>query len=157
LNDFFQRYAPEIKPLAARQDCLGQAMRLGGGKNEFHRGWRLLKGFQQCVESVFSNLVHFIDNVNLERATRRLIANVFDDLPDLIDSAIGGAINFDYIDTISLDNFFALNAFVTRGWSRTPSAIQRFRENPSCGCFSDSANASEQVGVSYTACSYSIL
>ena len=101
--------------------------------------------------------MHFIDNVNLERAARRLIANIFDDLTNLIDSAIRGAIDFDYIDTISLDDFFALNAFVTRGWSRTLSAIQCFGENPSCGCFPDSANASKQVGVSYTACSYSIL
>src|SRR5688572_3151110 len=132
-------------------------MRLGGGKNKFHRSWRLLKGFQECIESVFSNLVDFINDVNLERAARRLIANVFDNLTNLVNSAIGGAVDFDDIDTISLDDFLTLNAFVTRDWSRALSAIQCFGENPSCGCFADAANPSKQVSVSYTACSYGIL
>jgi hypothetical protein len=101
--------------------------------------------------------MNLIDDVNLERAVCRLIANVLNDLANLIDSAIGGAVDFDNIDTASLNDFSALNAFVTWSWRRTLSAIQCLGENPSRRCFADPANPGKQISVSYTARSYGIL
>ena len=91
--------------------------------------------------------MNFIDDVNLKSALSRLIADIFDDLANLIDAAIGRTVDFENVDRIALGNLMTLSADATRSSGWPIIAIQRLGENSRCGCFAHSAHAGEQKCV----------
>src|SRR5581483_4347547 len=60
----------------------------------------LLQRLQQRIESRVSDLVGFVQDVDLEPVTGWPITRCFPQLANLIDSAIGCGINFDHVDRI---------------------------------------------------------
>jgi hypothetical protein len=122
-------------------------MRFGGRENKFDRWRRFFQSLQQRVERIFGDLVNFIDDVNLKSALSRLIADIFDDLANLIDAAIGRTVDFENVDRIALGNLMTLSADATRSSGWPIIAIQRLGENSRCGCFAYSAHAGEQKCV----------
>ncbi len=91
--------ATKIIALAARQNRFRQAMRFGGRQNKLDRRRRLFQSLQKRIESVFGDLVHFVDDVDLKAAFRRLVADVLDDLAHLIDAAIRRAVDLKHVDS----------------------------------------------------------
>ncbi len=118
LDDFPQTNAAKIVTLATRKNSRRQAMRFGGRENKFDRWRRFFQSLQQRVERIFGDLVNFIDDVNLKSASSRLIADIFDDLANLIDAAIRRTVDFENVDRIALGNLMTLSADATRssGW-----------------------------------------
>ena len=122
-------------------------MRLGGCENKFDRWRRFFQSLQQRVERVLGDLMNFIDDVNLKSALSRLIADIFDDLANLIDAAIGRTVDFENVDRIALGNLLTLSADAARSRGWTIIAIQRLGENArECG-LARAARAGEEVGV----------
>src|SRR6185369_11268899 len=83
--------------LAARRDGGRNLVRFGSAENKNDPGRRLFDGFQQRVKGFACDLVRFIDDENLVAVANGTIAYVFTKLAHLINAAIGGGINLDYI------------------------------------------------------------
>ncbi|MBI2089824.1 MAG: hypothetical protein HYT78_13990 [Deltaproteobacteria bacterium] len=66
---------------------------LKASQNEFDERRRLLQGLQERVEGVPRDLVDFIDDVDLEAARGGLVARILNELADLVDPAVGSAVD----------------------------------------------------------------
>src|SRR5688572_21283917 len=104
-------------------------MRLRGRQDKFYRRRRLLKSFQKSIERIFRDLVHFVDDVDFEAAVRRLIANVLDDLADLIDTAVRGAVDFENIDRVALRDLPAVTALAAGRRGRALITVDRLGQD----------------------------
>ncbi len=93
--------------LAARADGLRNILGLGGGHHKDDVAGRLLQRFKQRIEGGVGDLVRFVENVDFEAVARRTIAGGFAQFADFVDAAIGGRINFDYVDRVAGANFGA--------------------------------------------------
>src|ERR1700723_1938058 len=100
--------------------------------------------------------MRFVEDINFEAIARWTITRTFSEFANLIDAAIGGRVNFDYVDGIAGANFGAGIANPA-GFGhrlvvgvRSRSAIQRHREDTRDCSFPDSAMSAEDVAVRYT-------
>ena len=93
--------------LAARADGLGNVLGLRGGEHEDDVIWRLFQSFEECVESSVGDLMGFVENVDFEAVACGAIAGGFAEFADFVDAAVGGSIDFDYINGIAGANFGA--------------------------------------------------
>src|ERR1044072_9421697 len=150
LNNLPQADAPKVEALAGRQNRRRQAVRLSRGENEFDRRRWLLEGLQKRVEGVLGDLVHLVDDVDFETTLGRLIADVFDDLADLIDATIGSAVDFEHVDGIALRDLLAVNALAAGRWCRSLLAVERLCEDARSGRLTNTAHAGEKKGVRNT-------
>ena len=114
--------------LAAGPDGLRNVLGLGGRHHEDDVRRRLFQCLQQGIESCISNLVSFVEDVDLEAVARGRITGSIAQFANLIDSAVGGGVDFDHIDRIALADFGAgfANAAGLRRWPLG-------RANFSCG------------------------
>ena len=110
---------------------------------------RFLQRLQQGIESRIGNLVGFVENVNLEAVARRTVTRGFAQFANLVDAAIGGSVDFDYIHGISGANLGAGFADSARLGDRLVrrAAVQRHRQNARHGGLSDAAVTAENVAV----------
>jgi hypothetical protein len=69
-------------------------------------------------------------------------------LTNLIDAAIGRAIDLKNVYRDSLGNLLTVRALVARSRSRTIFAVQRLGKNPCCRGLSYSAHAGKEIGMS---------
>ena len=74
--------AAEIKALAARENSHRQLMRRCGGEDKNHMSRRLLQGFEDSIESVIGQHMHFVDDIDLIAFLGR---SVFDPLAQITD------------------------------------------------------------------------
>ena len=72
-------------------------MRLRCGKEELHRRRWLFKRFEEGVKGLFCEHVHFVDDVDFIISRRGSIAHRFVQLTNIINAAIGGAVDFNHI------------------------------------------------------------
>jgi len=97
LDDQARRNPPQIEPLAARQDCRQHFLRFRRGEEKLHvRGW-FFERFEQRIERLRREHVHFVDDVNLEPATRWRVADGLAQLADLLDAIIRRAVDFQHV------------------------------------------------------------
>jgi hypothetical protein len=94
--------------------------------------------------------VHFVDDIDFEAALRRLVTDIFDDLADLIDAAVGRAIDFQNIDGFAAGDLLAVAALIARRRRWSLFTIQRFREDARGGGFAHSAYTGKKIRVGDT-------
>ncbi len=63
---------------------------------------RLFERFQKRIEGGIGDLVRFVENVDFEAVARGAIAGGLAEFADLVDPAIGGGVNFDYVDGVAV-------------------------------------------------------
>ena len=67
--------------------------------------------------------MYFVDNIDLETAFSRLVADVFDDLADFVDAAVRSSIDFEHIDGAATSDLLTLGALIARRRRRTLFAV----------------------------------
>src|SRR5579863_6357654 len=91
----------------------------------------------------------FVEDINLVAVARRTVPRCLAQLADLIDAAIGGRIDFDYIHGIAGANLAARVANATRLRHRSVLrlAVQCHRQDARNRRFADSTMSAEDVSV----------
>ena len=119
----------------------------GRRKNEFNERWRLLQSFQESVKGVLGDLMDFVDNVDLKPTFGGLVSDILDNLPNLVDTAIGSPVNFVNIHGTPVEDLAALRALVAGVRRRAFLAIEGFGQNTRCRGFPHTPHAGKQIGV----------
>src|SRR5947199_10398033 len=76
--------------------------------------WRLLQSFEQRIESCVGNLMSFVKDVNFEAVPSRPVPRRLAQFANLVDAAIRGSVNLNYINSIPGANFRARVAYAER-------------------------------------------
>ena len=107
--------AVEVEALAARDDGLGDLVRVGGGEHEDHVGRRLLEGLEQRVEGLAREHVDLVDDVHLETAVDRGESDLLAQVADVVDATVGAA-------SISMTSSETPPAMAVQ-WRQTPQGV----------------------------------
>src|ERR1700686_556492 len=93
--------------------------------------------------------MRFVENVNLEAIARRAIARRLAQFANLVNAAVGGRVDLDYVDRVSGANLGAgfANAARLRHRPVGRAAIQSRRQNARHGGLSNAAMPAEDVAV----------
>jgi hypothetical protein len=151
-NDELGIDAGEVKSLAAADDRWQDFMGLCGGEEKFGLLGGLFECFEEGVEGLLGEHVHFVDDVDFVFAVAWGIADGLVDLPDVVDPSIGGAVDFDHVERLACRDFGARRALVARfeiGGGRL--AVERFGKEAGECRLPDAARAAEEVGVGHFA------
>ena len=146
------RNAPQVEPLATRQDGDRHLVHFGRREQEFHMRRRLLQRLQQRVEGVFGQHMHFVDNVDLVARGDSGIAHRLDNLAHVIDAGVARRVHLDHVDMPPLGNRGAGFADPARV-DRRPAlpvradAVERLGDQPRGRCLADPAHARHQKGM----------
>src|SRR5438094_9570393 len=111
--------------------------------------WRLLQSLEQCIESRISDLVSFVKDVDLEAVPSRPVPRRLAQFANLVDAAIRGRVNLNYINSIPGANFRARVAYAARFRHRLirGPAIQSHRQTARNRCLANPAVAAKKVAV----------
>ena len=90
--------AAQIESLAARADGDRNLFDLGRREDEFHMIGRLFQSFQEAVESLLGQHMHFVDDIDLRARHDRPVARALDDLAHIVDPGMRGGVHLDDID-----------------------------------------------------------
>src|SRR2546422_979445 len=140
-----QRDRAEVEALHAREHRGRDVARIGGGQHEDHVRGRLLQRLEQRVERRLGELVDLVDDVDLVAAARRRVLDVLPEGADLLDAAVGGAVDLDHVHRDV--GVAAHRARAARLGALALGTQQRLREQPRRGGLADAARAGEEVGV----------
>ena len=77
---------------------VGNLVRLGRREDEVHVRRRLLERLEERVERLRRQHVHFVDDVDLGASLRRRVADLLAQVADLVDAAVGGAVDLDDVE-----------------------------------------------------------
>lgn len=94
LGDVIDGDALEVVNLAAREDGRDDFVFLGGSEDEFGIRWRLFKGLEERVESVFAQHVDLVDDIHLVVADLRWDAHLVNEAADVVNRVVGCGIEF---------------------------------------------------------------
>ena len=148
----------EIKPLTTRENRIGNLVRFGGGEDELDVRRRLLEGLQERVEGLTGQHMNLVNEVDLVISTRSRPVDPLDNRPDIIDAAMGGAIELDNIDVLAGMNRLADAAFVARAcplllWPVTVvgrRTVDRLGKDSRHRGLADPPGTGEEIGVSHS-------
>ena len=141
------RDAPQIEPLAARQDGRQDLLRVRRGKHELHMLRRLLQRLEQRVEGCRREHVDFVNDVDLEaRAGRGVFAGLAQ-LANLLHAVIAGAVDLEHVQRAPFGDFLAARVAVVEVRFGAAAAIEAFGEDAGDGGLAGAARAAKQVGV----------
>ena len=87
----------EIIMLAPGQDRDRYFVDLRRRQNEDHIFRRLLQCLQQCIERSYGKHMHLVDDIDFISALCRTVCHLLTDLPDIVNTVIGGRIDLDHI------------------------------------------------------------
>ena len=149
--------AAQIEALAARAHGHRHLVDLGRREQKFDVLGRLFERFQQAVEGLLRQHVHFIDDVDLGARHDRAVACAFDEFPDIVDAGMRGRVHLDHVDMAGFDNGLAVRADLRHvdrrlGHRGTVVAerqliIEGAGENAGGGRLADAAHAGQHVGL----------
>ena len=139
--------APQVEPLAARQDGRQHLLRVRRGEHELHMLRRLLQRLEQRVERRRREHVDFVNDVDLEPGAGRRVLAGLAQLADLLDAVVAGAVNLEHVQRAALGNFLAARVVVVEVHLGAAGAIEAFGEDAGDGGLAGAARAAEQVGV----------
>src|SRR5437667_5096186 len=131
IDDLLKFHCAEAEMLAARTDGLRNVLRRGRRQHKDHVSWRLFQGLEQSIEGRISDLVGFIEDVNLEPVARGTITGCLPQLANFIDTAVGSRVDFNLIDRIARTNLDAgiANPAWFRNWLLRRAEIHRHLPN----------------------------
>ena len=143
-NDF-RRDGTQVETLAAGKNGRQDFVRFRGREDEFDVLGRLFQRFQKCVEGFLRKHVHLVYINNAEVASAGCKAHIVPQIPDVVDTPVGSAVDFQNIQAAAFRNLLA-NIFVrVEVHLRATGTIQGFCENSGSGCFSCAAGAYEKI------------
>ena len=145
--------AAEIEPLATGEDGGGEFLDLGGGEDELHVGGGLLQRFEESVESLAGEHVNFVDDVDFEFSAGGGVGNTVAEILDLVDAAVGGAVDLEDVETAAFGDLLA-DVFVgVEVDPRALRAVEGFGEDAGGGSFADAAGTDKEEGMGKAALS----
>src|SRR3984893_14328926 len=108
---------------------------------------RFFESFEERVESGVGDLVRLVENVNLEAVASGPITGPLAEFADFVDAAVGGRVDFDYIDGVTGANFSTGFADAARLRNRSVfrTAVQRHGQNSGDRRLADAAVAAKDV------------
>ena len=138
----------ELQALAARQDRLGNLLRVGGAQHEHHVGRRLLERLEQGVERLRREHVDLVDDIDLVAPARGGERDAVDDLlANVVDAGARRGVELVDVGVRAGGDGLALLAGAV-GVRRGPVlAEQRLGEQARRGGLARAARSAEQVGV----------
>ena len=150
-NDVIKLDRMKAEILAAGADGLRNVLWLSGGHHEDNVRRRLFQSFQQRIKGSISDLMSFVENINLVPITRWTVARRLAQLTYFVNAAIGGSINFNHVNRVAGTNFQAGIAHAARLRSRTVpcTAIQRHGQDAGNGSLADATVPAEDVSMGY--------
>ena len=134
---------PEVEALHAREHGGRDVARVGGGQHEDHVGGRLLQRLEERVEGGLGELVDLVDDVDLVAPARRRVLDVLAQRADLLDAAVGRAVDLDDVHAGR-----RVGAHLARAAGLGPLALraqERPGDEPGGGGLADAAGTGEQV------------
>ena len=137
----------EIELQAAGEHRHRQLLRIGGGEQELHVGWRLFQGLEEGVEAVVGEHVHLVHQIDLVAAPGGCVLDVLQQLAGVFHLGAGGGIHLDEIDETPLVDLAAGGALAARGRGDPLLAVERLGEDPGDGGLAHPPRAGEEKGV----------
>ena len=142
-RDVLRADAPEVEPLAARQDGRGHLVQLGGRQNKQHMLGRLFERLEQRVERADREHVHLVDDENtlfdLCGGIARLVAQV----ADVVHAVVGRRVDLGHVEHRAVQNAAARRALVARVAVYRMLAVDRTRQYLRAGGLARAACACE--------------
>ena len=145
IPDVLRGDPPEFIALAAGEDGERDLFRLGGGEDEEHVLGRLLQRFQQRVEGLLREHVHFVDDVHLFPAHRGERPHRFLQGADLLDAAVRGGVDLVHVEGGAAGDLPAGAACIARIGTVPVLAVHRLGEDLCHTRFARAARAGEEV------------
>ena len=139
--DLFNVQRLQMELQATRQYCDRQLLRIGRRQQEFDMRWRLFQRFQQGVKAVARQHVHFIDQIDLEAATRRGVLDVIQQIAGVFDFRARCSIDLNQIDKTPLLDFTAVITYAARCGGDPGFAVEAFCQQTGNRRFADAARA----------------
>ena len=145
-------HAAERKTLAARQHRDRDLAQFGRREHEFHVRRRFLQRFQQRVEGVAGQHVHFVDDEDLGAGLHRAETRGLDNFAHVVHAGAGRRVHFDDVGVAVGEDADAVGAYAAR-IRRRPAvsvgsgAVQRAGDDAGGGGFADTAHAREHERV----------
>ena len=139
--------------LAAGPNGLGNILWLRGGHHEDDMRRGLFQGFEQRVEGCIGDLMSFIENIDFVSIPAGRVTGGVPQFANLVDAAIGGGVDFDHVDGVSLTDLDAGVADAAGfgggalGAAYFSAAVERHGHNARNGGFADAAVPRENVAV----------
>ena len=124
-------------------------MRFRGGENENDMGRRLLQGFQQGVEGLVRKHVHFIDDIDFVLVFGGKVFDVLPELPDFVDPAVRGPVDFQHVDGNSIPDLLTGGAPVAGLRSGAFLAVESFGKDSGYRCLPDAAGSGKKVRMGH--------
>src|SRR5690606_14060794 len=140
----------QVELQAARQHGDRQLLRIRRREQELHVRRRLFERFQQRVEAVRRQHVHFVDQVNLETPAARRVLHVLEQLARVFDLRARGCVDFDEIQETAFADFAAGAALAARRGGDALFAVQATREDARNRRLADTTRAGEEIGMMQT-------
>ncbi|MNE00325.1 hypothetical protein D3C80_927320 [compost metagenome] len=136
-----------MKLQTAGQNGYRQLLRVGGCQQEFDVRRRLFQRFQQRIEAVTREHVHFVNQVNLEAAAGGCVLDVIQQIAGIFHLGSGRGVDLDQINKAPLLNLAAVVALTARRGGDAGFTVQAFGQQARNGGFTHAARAREQIGV----------
>ena len=109
---------------------------------------RLFQRFQQRIECLVGQHMHFVDQIDLVMLLRRCIFDALTQIADLVDPAVGSAVDLNHIHA-----FAARKALASRADTAGIAVFQHLlavdgaRQNARCGGLARAARPAEKIGM----------
>src|SRR5208337_4759407 len=148
-HNIVKLHRSKTEVLAARPDRLWNVLRLGSRQHEDDVVGRLFQSLQQRVKCGVSDLVGFIENVNLEAVASRPVARSLAQLANFVNAPVRRRVDFDHVHRVAGANLGArfTDSAGLRHRLVGGAAVERHGQNAGDGGFPDAAMAAEDVTV----------
>ena len=133
--------------LAPGQDRVRYLVYLRGGEDEDDVGRRLFEGLQEGVEGLLGEHVHFVDDVDLVPGFDRGEIDVFPQLADVVDAAVGGAVDLDHVEGRAVPYLPAVVALAAGVRRRARLAVEGLCQDARHGGLAHAARSGKKIGV----------
>ena len=143
VRDDGARNGAKIKALAAGKDRRQNFVRLRCRKNKHHMRRRLLQRLEQSVEGLLREHVHLINVNDTVVAARRRKLHIVPQVTNVINTAIGGAVNLEHIQTAPLGNLPAHVLIRVKIHLRPAGAVKSLGKNTRRGGLAGAARPDE--------------
>ncbi len=154
-DDVIEGNGVEAEMLAARSDGLRNILRLRGRHHEDDVLRWFLQDLQQRIEGCIGDLVGFVEQVDLVAIAGRGVARRLAQFANLVDPAVGGGIDFDYVQGVAGANLGA-GVADPAGFGARPlraadlvAAIEGHGQDPGDGRLAYAAMPTEDVAVGH--------
>lgn len=114
LDHTLRRHVLQRELQAPRKNGCRKFLRIGRRQDELDVGRRLFKGFQQRIEGMAGEHVHFVDQVDLEAPAARRVLHVIEQFAGVFDLGPARGVDLDQVDEATFIDLAAHRTFAAR-------------------------------------------